>query len=136
MKIKKDKKVVTNLDDKTQYVFHMSNFKKALNHEFFLKKNLRIIKFNQNTWLKPHTDTNNKPKTKAKIIWRMTFSSWWITQLLEKLWKILENIELYWTCNNKKEKKLFSVRTKLSYYKFFHEKFISNRNDKNYNINE
>ena len=28
-----------------------------------------------------------------------------------------------------KLKKLFSIRTKLSYYKVFHRKFISNRNE-------
>ena len=43
------------------------------------------------------------------------------------------NIEL---ANNRSEKKLFSIRIKLSYYKVFHRKFISNRNEKNSNINE
>ena len=38
---------------------------------------------------------------------------------MEKLWK---------TCHIRK--KLFSIRTKLSYYKDFHRKSISNRNDK------
>ena len=46
-----------------------------------------------------------------------------------------ENIEIL-TCNNRKEKKLFSIRTKLSYYKIFHIKFIDNRNEKNTNIYE
>ena len=31
----------------------------------------------------------------------------------------------------KKKKELFSIRTKLSYYKSFQRKFISNRNEKN-----
>ena len=76
MKIKKVKKLVTNLHDKTQYVIHMRNLKKALNHGIiFLKKIHRIIKFDQNTWLKPFTDTNNKLKKKAKIILRKIFSS-------------------------------------------------------------
>ena len=34
------------------------------------------------------------------------------------------------TCHNRKKKKLFGVRTKLSYYKVFHRKFINNRNEK------
>ena len=34
------------------------------------------------------------------------------------------------TCYNRKEKKLFSIRTKLSHYKVFHIKCISNRNEK------
>ena len=39
------------------------------------------------------------------------------------------------TCSKIKEKKLFSIRTKLS-HKMFHRKFISNRNEKMSNINE
>ena len=34
------------------------------------------------------------------------------------------------------EKKLFSTRSKLSYYKVLHRKFMSNRNEKNSNTNE
>ena len=34
------------------------------------------------------------------------------------------------TCHKKKKKKLFGIRTKLSYYKVFHRKLISNRNEK------
>ena len=34
------------------------------------------------------------------------------------------------------QRKLFSIRTKLSYYKFFQGKFIRNRNEKNSNINK
>ena len=39
--------------------------------------------------------------------------------------KILENEK-----KNRKEKKPFSIRTKLSYYKIFLRQFISNRNKK------
>ena len=35
-----------------------------------------------------------------------------------------------------KKKKLLGVRTKLSYYKVFHRKFIGCRNNKNSNTNE
>ena len=37
---------------------------------------------------------------------------------------------------NLKGSTLFSVRTKLSYYKFFHREFISYRNENNSNTNE
>ena len=52
----------------------------------------------------------------------------------EKLWKNYgkcEKILRYYTCHNRKKKKLFSIAIKLSYYKVFHRKFISNRNEKN-----
>ena len=47
--------------------------------------------------------------------------------------KALEK-QKYQTCNNKKEKKLFSISTKLPNYKVFHRKIISNKNEKNSNI--
>ena len=52
--------------------------------------------------------------------------------------KTIENVRKhkYYTCNNRKEKKLFSIRTKFSYYKALHREFISNRNEKNSNNNE
>ena len=47
MEIVKVEKLIANLHDKTEYVIHIRNFKKALNHGFVLKKEDRFIKFNQ-----------------------------------------------------------------------------------------
>ena len=38
--------------------------------------------------------------------------------------------------SNGKKKELFSITTKLSYYKFFHRIFISNRNEKKMLMNK
>ena len=38
--------------------------------------------------------------------------------------------------HNKKKKELFIIRTRLSYYKVFHRKSVSNRNEKSKNIYE
>ena len=38
------------------------------------------------------------------------------------------------TCPDWKKKKLFNIWTKLSYYKVFHRKFITNRNEKSADI--
>ena len=46
-----------------------------------------------------------------------------------------KNMEIL-NCNNNGEKKLFSMRTKLSYYKVFQGKCIGNRNEENSNTNE
>ena len=57
-------------------------------------------------------------------------------EFLEKLWKILENIEILNLSQQKEEticchrKKSYGFRTKLSYYKAFYRKFISNKNEK------
>ena len=47
-------------------VIHIRNLKQVLNHGLVLKKVYRMIKFNQNTWLKPYTDLNNKEKNNLK----------------------------------------------------------------------
>ena len=52
MKIENAEKLETNLDDKTAYVNHI--------------KVHRVIKFNQNAWLKPYIDINTKLEKKAK----------------------------------------------------------------------
>ena len=93
MKIEKVEKLVTNLHDKTEYVIHIRNLKQALNHGLVLKKVHRVIKFNKKAWLKPYIDMNTKLRQKAKKIFRMTFSSWWIMQFLKKLWRMWENVK-------------------------------------------
>ena len=66
MKIEKVEKLVANLYDKTEYVIHIRNFKQPLNHELVLKKYQRVIKFNQNAWLKPYINMNTDLRKKAK----------------------------------------------------------------------
>ena len=63
MKIDKFEKLVTNLYDKPEYAIHIRNLKQALNHGFVSKK---IIKFDQNDWLKPYIDMNIKLRQKTK----------------------------------------------------------------------
>ena len=74
METEKVKKIVTKLHDKSEYVVHIRNLKQALNHGLILKKEHRVIKFNQNAWLKPYIDMNSKLKKMQKMILRKTFS--------------------------------------------------------------
>ena len=62
IEIEKVEKFVPNLHDKTENVIHMRN----LNHRLVLKKVHRVIKYNQNTWLKPYIDINTDFKKAAK----------------------------------------------------------------------
>ena len=66
MKFGKVEKLVANLHDKTEYVIHIRNLKQALNHGLVLKKVHRVIKFNQNAWLKPFIDMNTDLRKKTK----------------------------------------------------------------------
>ena len=81
MEIQKVKKAATNLHDKTEYIFHVRNLKQALYHGLVWKNVHRVIKFNQNAWLKPYIDINAKLRHKTK-----NDQSWWIMQFLEKIY--------------------------------------------------
>ena len=59
-KVRKVWKFVTNLHDKNEYVIHIINLQVELNHGLNLSKFHRVIKFNQNAWLKPYISTNTK----------------------------------------------------------------------------
>ena len=62
MKIEKVERLVANSYDETEYVIHIRNLKKALNNGLVLEKVYRVIKSNQNAWLKPHIDMNTDLK--------------------------------------------------------------------------
>ena len=62
MKIEKVKKLLANLHDKIEYVTHIRNLKQALNHGLVLTKVHRVIKFNQNGWLKLYVGINTDLK--------------------------------------------------------------------------
>ena len=66
MKMKKFEKLVANLRDKTEYAAHIRNLKQVLNHGLALKRVHRVIKFNENTWLKPYINMNTNLRKKAK----------------------------------------------------------------------
>ena len=66
MKIEKVKKLVANLHDKTEYVIHIKNLKQAFNNGLVFKKVHRVIKCNQNAWLKPYVDMNTDVRKKRK----------------------------------------------------------------------
>ena len=66
IKIDKCKKLVCNLRNKKKYVVHIRSLKQALNYGLKLKKVHRIIKFNQESWLKPYIDMNTELRKIAK----------------------------------------------------------------------
>ena len=58
MKIEKVERLVANLHNKTEYIIHIRSLKQALNHRLDLKEVPKVIKFDQNAWLKPYIDMN------------------------------------------------------------------------------
>ena len=60
MKINGVEKLVPNLNDKEKYVVHIKVLNQALKHGLILEKVNRVIKFNQNAWLKSYIDFNTQ----------------------------------------------------------------------------
>ena len=52
------KKLIANLHDETEYVIHIRNWKQALNIGLALKRVHKVVKLNQNAWLKSYIDIN------------------------------------------------------------------------------
>ena len=89
IKIEKVEKLVANLHNKTEYVIHIRNFKQALNHELVLKRLHRVIKFNQNAWVKPYIDMNTDVRKKAKNGFEKDFFKLMNNAVLGKTMKIV-----------------------------------------------
>ena len=66
MKTEKVKKLVANSHDQTEYLIHIKNLKEALNHGSVFKNIHRVIKFNENSWLKSYIDMNTNLRKKVK----------------------------------------------------------------------
>ena len=93
-----------------------------------------MIKFNQNVWLKPYIDMNTQLRRKAKHNFEKDFKLM-NNAVFEKAMENVRkhrNIKLVTT----EKRKNYNIRTWLSYYIVFHKTFISDRNEKNSNINE
>ena len=58
MEVEKVQMFITILHYKTEYVIHIRSVKQALNHGLILKTFHKVIKFDQNAWLKPFIDMN------------------------------------------------------------------------------
>ena len=54
------------IEDKEKYVIHIRALKQALNNGLILKEVLRVIKFDQEAWLKAYIDMNTKLRKEAK----------------------------------------------------------------------
>ena len=68
MKIEKVEKLLANLHDKSKYIIHIRNLKQPLNHGSVLEKVHSLIKFNQNSWLKPYINMNTDLRKISKIL--------------------------------------------------------------------
>ena len=139
MKLEKFEKLVTNLHDKSEDAIHIRNLKQALNHGLILKKVHTVIKFNQKAWLKPYIDMNTKLRQKAKSNFEKDFFKLMNNAVFGKTTENVIKHRKIKLVTTERKKKLFSIRTKFFVkliLQIFSQNFISNRNEKNSNINE
>ena len=66
MTINKVDKLISNLQNKRNYVVHIALLKQALDHRIIFKKAHRVIKFKQEAWLKPYIDMNTDLRKESK----------------------------------------------------------------------
>ena len=66
-KLEKVEKFVYSIEDKEKYVIHIRALKQALNHGLILKEVHRVIRFNQEAWLKPYIDMDTQKMNLKKI---------------------------------------------------------------------
>ena len=117
---------MANLHDKTEYVIHIRNLKQALNHGLVLKKVHKVIKFNQNAWLKPYINMNTDLRKQAKN----DFENGFFFKLMNKdvFVKTMENVRKHGDI------KLVTTERRRNYLVSepnFHRTVIGNGNEKN-----
>ena len=105
MKIEKEKKRAANSHDKTEYVIRTRKLKQELNQGLVFKKVHKVIKFNQNAWLKPYIDMNTDLTKKAKNEFEKDFSKLMTNAVFGKT---MENVR-------KHVKLKYGEKTKLCY---------------------
>ena len=69
-------------------LFIQKFLKQALNHDLILKKVSRVISFNQDKWLKPYIEMNNKLRTEVKNNFEKDFFKSMNNAVLVKQWRI------------------------------------------------
>ena len=107
-KIEKVEKLKANLHDKTEYNIHIRNLKPALNHELFLKKFHRVIKFNQNAFLKWKQISEKKNNNFGKDFFKLMDNA-----VFGKLWKMWENIKILNLLRQKKKELFRTFNTRI-----------------------
>ena len=66
MKLHEVEKIVANLHHKKEYVIHIGILRQELNYRLVMKNVHKVIKTNQEIWLKPYIDINTELQINTK----------------------------------------------------------------------
>ena len=66
VKIRREEKLIPNLEDTKRYMVHIKALDQALKHGLKLKKVHRVIEFQQSKWINDYTMLNAKLRKDAK----------------------------------------------------------------------
>ena len=87
-KLETVEKLICCIEDKEKYVIHIRALKQALHHGLILRKVPRVIKSNQEAWLKSYLHMNTKLRKEAKNAFEKDFFKLMNNSVLEKQWKM------------------------------------------------
>ena len=84
------KKIIPNLDDKTNYVVHYRNLQLYLSLRMKVTKIHEVLKFKQSVWMKNYIDFNTEKRMNATNYFEKDFFKLMINAVYEIQWKIYE----------------------------------------------
>jgi len=84
----KQKKLLSTLDDKEEYVIHYRALKQALENGLILKKVHRALKFKQEPWLKPYVEYNTEKRKQSTNEFDKMYYKLMINSVYGKSYKI------------------------------------------------
>ena len=133
-KIRKLKKLICSIEDKEKNTTHIRDLKQALNDRLILKRVHRALQFNQKAWLKSYIDMNIRKKSKyefEKDFFKLMNNS----VLGETMENVRNHRDIKLVTTEKKRSKLVS-ESNYHTTKYYSEKFVGNRNEKDKSNNE
>ena len=109
MEINKCSKLVCNVQNEENYVIHIRALKQALNNGSKSQKVHRVIRFDQEAWLKPYIDMNTKLRMQAKNEFEKDFFKLMNNSVFGKtLEKVRNHRDIILETTNKQRSKLAS----------------------------